>query len=184
LKKFLRLVSATVVTMAVGFVPAASAATCTISNTGPSSTNSCTVSDTHTVTITCTNGVGVTNATSQSAVSGSVNVTGNTISGTATSGDANNVNTVATELALNCAAAPATTPTATTPTTPAAATPASPAGGQGAVQGASAVKVAALPQTGPSTLPTTIAVSAVAMGSVSALAHVALGSYRRRAFKA
>ena len=179
MKKLLQLIAATLVTLTVGFVPAASAATCTITTTGPNSNNTCVVNDTNTVTITCTNGVNVSNVNSQSAVSGSVNVSGNTVSGTATSGDAANINQVATELSQSCEAAPATTPTPAT-TAPVAS------GGQGAVAAAvqQTPKVAALPNTGPSTAVNGIVVSALLAGSLAGLSHVALSIYRRRAFKA
>lgn len=183
MKKFLQLVSAAVVTFAVGFVPAVSAAAdCTITNTGPGSTNTCTVNESNVVTVTCVNGVQVTNLNNQNAFSGTATVSGNTVSGNALSGSAENVNTAATALALNCAAAPAATPTPTPAPTPAPA----PAGGQGggAVQGAATQKVAALPKTGPNTVASVIALSVAGAGSLAALLHVGLGVYRRRAFKA
>jgi len=179
MKKFLQFLSATVVTMAVGFVPAVSAATCTITNTGPSSNNTCTVSATTRVTVTCVNGVTVTNLNNQNTLSGTATVSGNTVSGDALSGTAANLNAAATTLAQNCATAAATTPTPVAATT----TPPAATGGQGAVQGASTTKVAALPNTGPSTLVTGIAVSAATVGALAGLVHVVLRSYRRRAFK-
>lgn len=193
MKKFLKLVSAAVVTVSVGIVPAvsalATASTCTISTTGPSSNNICTVSGNTTVTVTCVNGVNVTNLNNQTALTGPATVTNNTVSGNATSGDASNLNAAATTLAQNCAAAPVTTPattaTTTTPTTStSAAAPSAGGRGAGAVQGVSTVKVAALPNTGPNTLVTGLAVSAVAAGVLAGLAHFALRTYRRLAFKA
>lgn len=156
---------------------AASAATCTITTTGPGSNNTCTVNDSNVVSVTCTNGVNVANVNLQTAVSGGANVSGNTISGTATSGNAENINTTATQLAVFCAAAPAATPA-----------PAAPAGGQGAgpapvTPAATAtpapVTVKALPNTGSSNVLTMVGISALVLGAIAAATQFALAGYRR-----
>lgn len=182
MKKFIQLVSAAVVTFTVGFVPAVSAATdCSITNTGPGSTNTCIVNDSNLVTVTCVNGVQAASLNNQTAFSGTATVSGNTVSANALSGSAANVNTAATALALNCAAAPAAS---TTPATTPTSTTSAGRGGGGAVQGAATQKVTALPKTGPNTLASVIALSTAGVGSLAALSHAGLSAYRRRAFKA
>lgn len=189
MKKLVTIITAlaTVVSLNAGV---ALAADCSISVTGPGSVNTCTNNTSKNVTITCTNGVSVTNATSQSAVSGTVSVVGNTISGSATSGDAANLNKVATELALNCGSAPKTVATTVTPSS----TPSTPAGGQGggtvaaatstpAPAAPKAASVAELPKTGVSSTAKNLAIASASIGFVGIASQAGLVVLRRRAFK-
>ncbi len=182
MKKIIRLVLAAIAFTVVGIVPAASAqASCSIGTTGPSSVNTCTFTNSNLVTVTCINGVQVTNTNIQNSTTGTANVSGNTISGTATSGDATNVNALATELALNCAGAPAVAANPTPAPTPA---PSTPAGGAGGVVGgvsttAQASGVAALPETGSETILAPVAIGAVVLGGLSVLAQLGVSGYRR-----
>jgi hypothetical protein len=186
MKKIVRFAAAVVtgIGLSAGVVSAQSS-TCTITNTGPDSVNSCTVNDSNVVTITCINGVTATNINVQSAVSGSATVSGNTISGTATSGDAANVNNVATELAQYCAQAP-NTPTPSQP--PAGGNQGGSqqgAGGQGGgvVAGASTTRVAALPRTGVNSTVNNLGLATAAAGMLGLAAQAGVMAYRRRAFK-
>lgn len=132
-----------------GSVQSVKADGCTLTNTGPGSNNTCSVNEDHNVSVNCVNGVDVQNVNSQSAESGTVKVNGNTVSGTATSGDSSNINTVANELSQSCLAA---TPVAVVPatvTTPAEVKTDTPA------QTLSSVK--ALPKTGSNDLVTLMA---------------------------
>lgn len=166
--------------VAVGYAPSVSAATCTITTTGQNSNNTCTVNNSNLVTITCTNGVQVANVNSQTAVSGSVVVSGNTISGTATSGDSANLNTVATELSQGCA--PATTVATPAPVTPAA-------GGQGggtvatpapaAKTPAAPTKVAVLPKTGKNSMVIAVAGGASVIAAAAVATKMGVLGYRR-----
>ncbi len=159
-------------------VGAQAANTCSLSNTGPNSTNTCVDNTNNTVTVTCANGVTVANGNVQTTSSGTANVSGNTISGSATSGDTANVNAVATDLSQFCAAAPA----AAAPVggqgggSTTAATPA-PAGGQGAAS------VKALPATGASETVRDLAIGVAAISLVAVSAQVAVSGYRRFALK-
>ncbi len=181
MKKILRLVIATAAFVAVGIVPAASAqSACTIGTTGPGSVNTCTLTNSNLVTVTCVNGVQVSNTNLQNAASGTATVSGNTISGNATSGDAANVNATATELALFCATAPA----AVTPTPSPTPTPPAQAGGSGGtVTTPQVAGVATLPATGSETILAPIAIGATVLGGIAVAAQVAVSLYRRFALK-
>lgn len=181
MKKILTILSPAVIALGISLTPAAvSAATCSISNTGAGSTNTCTYTSSNVVTITCTNGVQIVNNNPQTAVSGTVAVNGNTISGTATSGNATNISALAVDLELNCAAAPAVvTPPPAVVSTP----PAGGVGGGGAVQSVATTKVAALPNTGPADVIAPVAISALGLGVLVAGSRLAVGAYRRFALK-
>jgi hypothetical protein len=170
--KKLSSIAATIFTVAslAGTSGTTLAASCSINNTGPNSFNSCEENEDHSVTITCTNGVRVTNDNTQTANSGLVVVSGNTSGGNGTSGDATNASQTALQLATNCGAAAVTTTTPTPPTTP-AATP--------AVAGASTT-VKSLPKTGNDNAPAQLALAALSMGTLAAAAQIAVKVYRRR----
>lgn len=68
----------------------ASAETCTITNTGPGSTNECIVEGGDECTVTNNNDIDITNDTDQNANTGDADVDGNTDGGNAESGDAVN----------------------------------------------------------------------------------------------
>lgn len=142
---------------------------CQITNTGPNSVNTCTNSETTTISVTCTNGFAVTNINSQTVSSGSVSVSGNTVSGNATSGEAGNVNQVTNELAAFCASQATTT---------------TPAGGSGAqVAVAPTAPVAAQPSSTPisqiKALPSTGSTPAVTvvLGGLAAITTLLTGAY-------
>lgn len=172
MKKISKILAATLVSLSMlgGVAGAQAANNCTISGTGPGSNNTCTNTNNQTITVTCVNGVTTTNINAQNAVSGSVNVSGNTISGNATSGTAQNANALVNELASYCNAAPA----AATSTTPQA-------GGRGAgtVAGA-ATGVTALPKTGVNDVLPAIAVAVTAAAGLVAASQLAVASYRRK----
>lgn len=168
MKKLSKLVASAALCVSLfGGVAAAQAAnTCTITNTGANSVNTCTFTATNVVTVTCTNTVTVTNVNLQNAVSGSANVSGNSVSGTATSGNASNINALANEIALLCAAA---VPATTTP----------PAGGSGATATPTPAPVKALPKTGDSNVVAQAAIGAVSLLAVAFVAQAGIASYRR-----
>jgi hypothetical protein len=154
----------------------AQASTCTITGTGANSTNSCTFDTNNVVTVVCTNGVDVSNVVSQSAVSGSVSATGNTIVGTATSGAASNVNVVAAELAQAClAVAPAPAPTPN---------PTPGRGNEGRPTPAPRPPVVTgLPNTSGSFVVERAGIAATGVVLVGGASVVALRAYRRQALK-
>jgi hypothetical protein len=118
--------------------------------------------------VVCTNGVDVTNINEQVADSGDVTVDGNTISGNASSGEAENINTFANAIALGCLAA-----TVSQPVTPAA-------GGSGAAAPAPVAKVTALPKTGVNDTAKAAGIAGASVLAFAGLSQVALSLYRRR----
>lgn len=70
----------------------------TIENTGPDSTNTVTVNNSQNATLSNNHSVTVSNENDQSASTGSATVDDNTTGGDATSGDAENTNSVSTEV--------------------------------------------------------------------------------------
>lgn len=186
MKKLVKLAAAAAVVISMNAGVALAQSACSITTTGQNSNNTCTVSGENRVTVVCVNGVQATNVNSQSAVSGSVNVSGNTVSGTATSGDATNVNAVANELAQGCAtaapvtAAPVAANTPAAPTTPATTTSPAAAATPQAPATPAPVTIKALPKTGNDSTYTTLAVSAVSLAMVAAAAQFAVKLYRTR----
>ncbi len=173
MKKLVTLVAAAVAsigvfaTVSVG-IASAQSNNCSITGTGQGSVNTCVNTTTNIVTVTCNNGVQLTNTNPQSAISGTVTVNGNTISGTATSGAASNTSTLAADLALNCA-----------PVQQAVATP-TPTGGMGGGTVAAATTVTALPKTG--NMNALTVVSAVVLGSaaIALASRLVVAGYRRK----
>ena len=82
------------------FTSAASAATCSISNTGPDSNNTCTVNGGTTCSVSNNNTINVSNNNSQTSGSGDADVTGNTTGGSATSGSASNTSSTSVDLGV------------------------------------------------------------------------------------
>lgn len=114
----------TCMSVALGTVAAQSTANCSIVNTGAGSNNTCNISNTTNLSITCTNSTDVVFVNGQSASSGSVTLEGNGSGGYTYSGDAVNVNSATAQLDVSCAAAqttstpPVTTTPVGTPATP------------------------------------------------------------------
>lgn len=106
---------------------------CAITNTGPGSTNSCTVSDKYTCDVDNDNNIVVRDENDQVAGTGSATTDGNTSGGNATSGSASNDNGTTFEVTIENDGCVVTK--VTNPVTP---TPVRPAGGSGAAGGAGA----------------------------------------------
>lgn len=154
---------------------------CTISGTGPNSTNSCVVKDDFTCKVDNDNKFTVTNKNNQEATSGSAKVDDNTTGGNATSGSATNSNGTVIDVKIqnNACVVTAVTPPA----------PVVPSGGQGAVNppvapagGMGAVAPVAAPAGGmgaaPAVLPETSTESTISLisGLIAAFSIVILGS--------
>ena len=107
-------VTATLVGMSGGVALADSS--CTISNTGPDSNNTCTSEETNVTHVSCVNGIYVVNDNDQEAGSGDAENEGNTSGGNATSGSAVNENGTTVQIGTSCGGA-TTTPETETPST-------------------------------------------------------------------
>jgi|GEM_PF-2199333 len=185
-KRALQILSASVVSvsMMAGVAAAdATSSTCTISNTGNGSVNSCTNIDANTTTIFCTNDAKITNDNFQVGEGGTVTVESNSSAGSATTGDVHNtaLNEVAAQLGCGTVAVATTAPT--TPVTPAV-------GGQGAGTPAAtptpapaATPVASLPDTGSNTALNTGIAGVAVVGGLMAVAQLSVSAYRRFALK-
>jgi hypothetical protein len=179
MKRFTRILSATVVGLSM-MAGVASAATtnCSLVNTGPGSNNTCTVTNTTDLSISCTNSVDVVSVNGQSANSGSVTLTGNTSGGFSYSGNAVNTNSTTNKLDVSCGPVVAVTPTTTTTpaatSTPAATPTATPA---------PAAKVASLPNTGSDTVLNDTLTGAAIIGVALAVSQLGIMAYRRSALK-
>lgn len=165
------LLTVAVFALALGFnVPSASAADCTISNTGPGSVNECEVIENYKCTVDNDNNVKVYNSNGQQVQTGSAITVTNTSGGSSTSGNASNTNGTVVEGTIknnSCviAAAPVVTP-------PTEEKP--PVGGMGAV-----TPVPAPAKAVPAALPNTSAADSAAgiiTGLVIALGAAAVGS--------
>jgi hypothetical protein len=162
-------------------VPAAEAVDCSVVNTGPNSSNSCTATSNNNVKVTCNNNTDVVFVNGQSSNSGNVTLTNNTNGGTAVSGGASNVNTVNGKLDVSCgtktAAAPAPAPTPSP----------APAGGQGAATPTpaptAAPKAASLPNTGSNSVVTGSAIVAAVLGLAAVATRFGLVVYRHFSLK-
>lgn len=73
---------------------------CSMSTTGPDSTNTCTINNDVDYTVTNDQDVTVTNTNNQTATSGDADVTGNTNAGNASTGDASNNNDTSTVISF------------------------------------------------------------------------------------
>jgi len=172
MKKITKLFAGVALSVSLFGATAAAQAACSLTNTGPGSNNTCTVSNTNVVTVTCVNGVNTTNTSVQTATSGTANVSGNSLTGNAASGSTQNINTTANELAQFCLAAAPVTPPVTPPATP-------PAGGQGGGQVAGAA-VTQLPKTGANEVLVGLTVALIGLVGLAGLSQVAVASYRRK----
>jgi LPXTG-motif cell wall-anchored protein len=185
-KKILQMIAGAVASIALmGGVAAADTVTCgSISNTGPGSTNTITCVDNEENSVSCNNHVVVENSNDQNASSGGAFTTNNTSAGDASSGDASNDNKVVVNIGASCA------PVQTASTTPsggrgggevAAASTAAPAGGAGG--GGQGAGVAALPETGSSSLQTAAIAGLAVLAGGLVLSRLGLVAYRRISLK-
>lgn len=162
---------------------------CTISNTGPDSTNSCVVKDDFTCKVENNNKFTVINKNNQEAVSGDAKVSDNTSGGNATSGSATNSNGTVIDVSIdNSGACAVTAVTPPAPVVPGSGAGGVQPGGGGAVQqprpvgGMGAVAPVAAPRGGagaaPTVLPETSTETTIGLtaGLVALLAAVIFGS--------
>lgn len=178
MKKLLQGVAATALIVgASGGFALAQEQSCTISNTGPDSVNSCEFNEDHDVTITCDNDFRVTNDVDQEANSGLAVVEGNTSAWDAESGQVTNLNEIIIALSAVCGQGDEEVVTP-----PAVVTP---AGGQGAAAPAPAPAPApkVLPKTGVNATVQMVGVVAAVLAALTAVGHTALSIVRRRALE-
>lgn len=180
MKRFIKLVSTSLVGMSLMMgVAAADATSCTISNTGANSVNTCTSTTTQSVSVVCDTDVNAINVGGQIATTGNANGGGNTtLAGGVTTGSAVNYNGTTFVLGASCNGQPTPVATAATPV----------AGGQGAVTptaapAAPAAKPAALPETGSNAVLTDSIIGAAVLGGTIVVAQLGLSAYRRLALK-
>jgi hypothetical protein len=178
---FLSLSSVLASTTLMFGVASAQSTGCDIVNTGPNSTNTCSVSDNNSLKVTCKNNTDVVFVNNQTANSGDVTLQKNTNGGYAYSGNAVNTNSTTGKLDVSCGAkvtsapAPAPTPTPTpAPTASASASQSTPAGGQGQA----AAKAQALPETGSNTAVSTTVAAASILGIAAIAARLGFSAYR------
>jgi hypothetical protein len=158
---------------------------CTITNTGAGSNNTCINNNSFGFTFRCTNGVLVNTLTNQQANSGNATVSGNTGGGSATSGSALNEGDITTNINATCAAAAAVNPPAANPTPSAPTVSPTQVGGRGGGGAApmpapaSAAGIATLPETGSTTPFMFAAFTLVAGLGLAALVPLILSVYRR-----
>jgi len=185
-RKLLPIVSALVVSTGMTIGVAAADTSCSVSDTGPGSTNNCTSESSNTLNENCQNNITTINDNSQNANSGSANVSDNTTGGNASTGNASNSNDTNTQINANCGQQVASvTPSAPTPSAPRA-------GGQGAAapvsvavnpgHGAAPQAVAALPETGSNTARNTAIAGVTVLGGLTAASQFGTAAYRRKLF--
>src|SRR5581483_10949937 len=171
IKRFIQLVSASMVGAGLMMgVAAADASSCTISNTGQGSTNTCTTKNTDTVTVVCDNDVNALNVNGQIAKTGNGSGNGNTLAGGVTTGSAVNQNGTTFILGASCNGQPTPATTAAAPV----------AGGQGggaatapaATSAPAASSVKALPETGSNAVLTDSLVGAAVLGGSAVAAQL------------
>lgn len=155
----------------------ASAASCdgTIAVTGPGSNNVIKCTDVNNLVVTCTNNAYVANVNYQDANSGQAGVGGNTLSGSASSGNVTNDNGQNVQLGSSCGqAAPA-------PGGGAVTAAAAPAPGKGAIapQPAPGKGAAMLPYTAGDSLAKMVIGTIIAAGSVLGVSRIGISAFRR-----
>lgn len=149
------------------FGGAASAQSCTITNTGPGSTNTCTYDNNVTLTFRCENGVVVDVQTNQGASSGGSNNSGNTNGGGASSGNASNTNNTNITVGQSCDEAQR------------AAQPTQPGDSANGQAGPGQDSVASLPETGTATTVMIATVLVAGLAAFGLLAQFGLARFRR-----
>ena len=107
MKKILKILAGAAMGLLLsGGVASAQTSSCTLTGTGPGSTNVCQFDSTNTVIFTCVNNILVVNGTNQTATSGVAQNTGNTSAGPVASGNAINNGQITTNANATCAGAP------------------------------------------------------------------------------
>lgn len=168
---------------------------CSISDTGPGSTNSCVIKDDFTCTVDNDNKFTIINKNDQEAISGDAKVNDNTTGGGANSGSATNSNGTVIDVSIDngtCTIAAVTPPKPVTPAAPVGGSGGGqPVGGEGAVQprpvggmGAVAAPQAAAPTVLPetsagSTLGIVTGLTAL-LGALIAGSRAAIGVYSKK----
>lgn len=170
---------------------------CSISNTGPDSTNSCVVKDDFTCKVENDNKFTVINNNNQEATSGDATVSGNTSGGGATSGSATNSNGTVIDVTIDnggCVVAAVTPPAPVVPGSGSGggqpvggsgSAPVRPVGGMGAVapvaapRGGAGAAPAMLPETNAETTLGVTASLVVLLGIVILGSRAALGAYSK-----
>ena len=162
-------------------VAGATATSCTISNTGAGSTNTCTTNNSDTVKVVCDNDVNALNVNGQIAQTGNANGNGNTLAGGVTTGSAVTENGTTFTLGASCNGQP--TPVAT------ASAPAAGGQGGGAVAAApaaskpTAAPVKALPETGSNAVLDYSLITVTVLGIAAVASKLGLVAYRRVSLK-
>jgi hypothetical protein len=178
MKKVILSLAATLASASMMLGVAGAATTgCDLVNTGSSSNNTCTVTQSNDLKVTCTNDAEVVFVNNQSANSGSVTLTNNTNGGYAYSGNAVNTNNTTGKLDVSCGAKVASSPTPSP--TPAPTTPSPQPSGQGAGQ----VQAAALPNTGSNQMVGAIITAGTALVILTAGVKAGFLAYRHFALK-
>lgn len=135
LKSLVTVAAMLVLPLAVSGSVSATDTNCTITNTGPGSNNTCTVTDKFTCEVDNDNKITIKDENDQVAGSGTATNSGNTTGGNATSGSATNENGTTFEVVIEndgCVVTKVTTPVTPTPTQPVGGSGAA-GGGAGAV---------------------------------------------------
>jgi hypothetical protein len=185
MKRFIQILSTSLVGMSLMLgVAAADATSCTISNTGQGSTNTCTTKNTDTVTVVCDNDVNALNVNGQVAQTGNGSSNSNTLAGGVTTGSAVNQNGTTFVLGASCNGQPTPATVATAPA----------AGGQGggtaaaapaasAPAAAAAAPVKALPETGSNAVLDGSVIAVAVLGVAAVASKLGLVAYRRTSLK-
>jgi hypothetical protein len=162
-------------------VASAASSNCSVVETGPNSNNTCNVTDSNNLKVTCKNNADVVFVNNQSTNSGNATIENNTNGGYAYSGSAVNTNSTTGKLDVSCgaktasSASPSPTPVAaTTPTS----TPPAAQGGQGQAQQQPAAKAQALPETGSNGVVATVAIAASVLGAAAIASRLGFSAYR------
>ena len=176
MKRLLKFLAAAIVSVgALG--TGAAAQTSSISNTGPDSTNTVTITEENKLDIKCKNDVNVENNNTQNSSSGNATTSGNTTAGDATSGSASNSNSTSTSVDSSCAQA-AAAPTEGGQGGGAPSGVALAEGGVGAAEQVAAAKAGELPQTGTNPLALTGILGAT-LGGAALASRLAASTFRR-----
>ena len=163
---------------------------CTISNTGPESTNSCVVKDDFTCKVENDNKFTVINNNDQEATTGDATASGNTSSGNATSGSATNSNGTVIDVSIvngGCIVTAVTPPTPPAPVVPVGGSgsvnpPAQvvrPVGGMGAVAAPQNASPAVLPYTGAESALGIVAGIIATLGAVIVSSRIAVSTFNK-----
>jgi hypothetical protein len=171
-------------------VASAASSDCSLVNTGPNSNNTCTVTDSNNLKVTCTNSADVVFVNNQSTNSGNATLEKNTNGGYAYSGNAVNTNSTTGNLDVSCGAKTASSPSPAPSPTPApvaaatpSATPPAASGGSGQAQPQAAPKAQALPETGSNGTVAAVAIAASVLGVAATAARLGFSAYRHMSLR-